>query len=537
MKALSCIALLISLLLTLFSCDSSPCSLQTNLIPVKVDSLYGYIDNTGTFQINNKFTFADYFIDGIALVVVDAKVGYIDQNGNYVVAPQYQSGTPFYNGRAVVVTKGSWPIIIDKKGETIYDLREYDNVYFVTPDLLCGSNESGRHLLTLEGNTVYSTDSYFFEGIDIWYPSNQNTIRFYESDEFGNKSYGLMDNTGSIIVQPQYQFIGNFSENGLASFKREDNKWGYINAKGDIIITPRFDFCGKFFNEIATVQIEDKYGYINEAGEYIIQPKYDETSYFVNGFAWVKIEDSWKLIDMQGSIKGSAIYKYITRINAELSFANNADGKKFIIHNDGTELSTKPVEADWRELEILIYENVNNSFFDVNGFSLSCLKEVQKFGVENIGKILTKENHKALKSMGFYIGSNLTLDDTTRQHFYRGAQIIGRQIGSNDGLYYSTPNYTYRSTYYGGMIRTVTGYNTNINLNAKISLIVFTFQIPDNQRIEVSKVFASLYKACKAKWTLQQEINNNSFIVRDRNTYIECGLDLSNRLITMKVHI
>jgi hypothetical protein len=63
---------------------------------------YGYMDRAGRIIIEPKFDFADYFVDGVALVSINQKVGYINQLGEYIIKPQFENGESFSEGFAAV---------------------------------------------------------------------------------------------------------------------------------------------------------------------------------------------------------------------------------------------------------------------------------------------------------------------------------------------------------------------------------------------------------------------------------------------------
>jgi hypothetical protein len=94
----------------------------------------------------------------------------------------------------------------------------------------------------------------------------ENRIRVYDG-----KKCGAIDIWGRNMIPCKYQFIGDFSENGLAHVKFYD-KWGYIDKKG---------------NEIIPFEFEDA------------EP-FDETS----GLARVKLvgSDEWEPIDKSGQL-------------------------------------------------------------------------------------------------------------------------------------------------------------------------------------------------------------------------------------------
>src|SRR4030095_17011106 len=62
---------------------------------------------------------------------------------------------------------------------------------------------------------------------------------------------------------------------------RRGKKWGYMNKVGKIIIDPQFDSVGDFFHGLARVLKDGKWGYINEKGEQSIQLQFDDVRDFI----------------------------------------------------------------------------------------------------------------------------------------------------------------------------------------------------------------------------------------------------------------
>lgn len=90
-----------------------------------------------------------------------------------------------------------------------------------------------------------------------------------------NGKDGYMDRSGKIVIKPQFDEIGEFSE-GLAA-AAIGNKYGYINKTGKFVIKPQFSSPSGFSGGIAQVMIEDelgnyKWGYIDKTGRFIWSP-------------------------------------------------------------------------------------------------------------------------------------------------------------------------------------------------------------------------------------------------------------------------
>ncbi len=71
---------------------------------------FGYIDETGAVQVALRFSYADQFCDGRALVQF-GKFGYINRAGDWVVRPRFHAGTRFQEGLAAVRMERKWGFI------------------------------------------------------------------------------------------------------------------------------------------------------------------------------------------------------------------------------------------------------------------------------------------------------------------------------------------------------------------------------------------------------------------------------------------
>ncbi len=102
--------------------------------------------------------------------------------------------------------------------------------------------------------------------------------------------YGYIDQTGSIVIKPQFSKAHPFGE-GLALTSSEDGSYGYINMKGEIVVAPQF-LAGFGFSEgLAAVEtFAQKWGYIDKTGAFVISADFDAAYPFNNGIARVGIQ-------------------------------------------------------------------------------------------------------------------------------------------------------------------------------------------------------------------------------------------------------
>jgi len=66
--------------------------------------------------------------------------------------------------------------------------------------------------------------------------------------------------TGSVVIIPQFESAGPFSE-GLAAVEVGQDKgwkWGYIDNSGSFVIAPQFDYADGFSEGLAAVRLGDE---------------------------------------------------------------------------------------------------------------------------------------------------------------------------------------------------------------------------------------------------------------------------------------
>lgn len=89
-------------------------------------------------------------------------------------------------------------------------------------------------------------------------------------------------------------------------------KWGYINEKGTFVLPPKYEWANDFQeNGLAIVRMKNLTGIINSDGYFIVKPKYDSISPFSEGRATVIDDEGYKVIDESGKEITSKSYSFI----------------------------------------------------------------------------------------------------------------------------------------------------------------------------------------------------------------------------------
>lgn len=174
---------------------------KENLLRVKKDGLYGFLDRTGEVIISPQFDYAESFQDGVAYVQLDEKNGYIDQDGRLLF---------------------SFPT------ETMWIADEYEGIYFryLRADGTWGFlNREGEVLSEISSNITSDSDALLANGL------------FPACGETGY--YGFLNVYGDWVIWPQWDSATNYTE-GFACVEK-DYQVGIIDAAGKLVVEPVFN--------------------------------------------------------------------------------------------------------------------------------------------------------------------------------------------------------------------------------------------------------------------------------------------------------
>lgn len=219
-------------------------ALSEGLINFKKDNKFGFLDKTNKVIIPATYDDFSSFSDGLATVKTgpDGKYGYIDKDNKLVIAAEYEDANPFFGGYASVAKKkgytldkvgqkavtmpGQW-VVIDKTGKKIQE-RFFDKVsplnagglFIIESDGKKGTmNTAGMPILPME----YSDVSIDKAGYIIY-------------KTFDKKKYGMMNNTGSIIVAPNYDYVSPTTANRF--YVIQNGKYTVGDVNNNIFVQP-----------------------------------------------------------------------------------------------------------------------------------------------------------------------------------------------------------------------------------------------------------------------------------------------------------
>jgi len=316
---------------------------DNSLLPVRYGEKWGYINQKGKVVINPQFDDAGFFRNGLARVENSNKIGYIDRKGKIVIPIHYDDGTNFYEGKAFVVQPESYPLCIDKNGNTLFSLKDAKYAFGFS---------NGMAKIAVEDE--YGALKYGFvnEKGEMVIVAQYDAARSF-SDGFAavkiDEKWGFINKKGEIIIMPHFDHVHDF-HNGLARFTNGE-KWGFVDKNGNYAINPHFEWCEDFNNEYALVQEGGKYGYVDKKGKYTIIPQFEWSSDFHNGLAQFKLNDKYGYINKSGQMVIMAQFDEATDFFLKNLAFVRLEGKYGLIDTKGKFCTTPQVDYVHRFLD------------------------------------------------------------------------------------------------------------------------------------------------------------------------------------------
>lgn len=258
-------------------------------------TLYGVIDESGSWVIDPLYQDARSFVNGCAAVKYNDKWGFINATGAFVAEPTYQEAGSFCDGLARVKSNDKWGYI-DTTGQMVIS-NQYDEAGDFSEGLAfvgTSGDDGMQYYLITDSEEVVSAVT--IEEIGVY---SENYALVKNSDG----KYIFLSRLGRQGIDGEFSAAGSFS-NGLAAVQ-VDGLWGYIDATGKIVIEPQFAAATAFSADgYAAVQnAEGLWGYIDKIGAFAIECQYTSAQPFENGYAVVTKNVECGLIDVYNNYK------------------------------------------------------------------------------------------------------------------------------------------------------------------------------------------------------------------------------------------
>lgn len=112
--------------------------------------------------------------------------------------------------------------------------------------------------------------------------------------------FGLKDNEGNIIVEPQYKKLIRLGDSSWIVLKK--NKYGLIDNNGNYIIQPKYSHVERILGKYLKIGNNNNFAIYNDKGEVIIPPEYSSIDILFGGMFLTKKNYKYGISDKNGTV-------------------------------------------------------------------------------------------------------------------------------------------------------------------------------------------------------------------------------------------
>lgn len=230
---------------------------------------------------------AGHFREGLARFrTIEGKWGYIDRSGKVVIKAKFSEAQDFREGVALVSVK-------EEKGKPGEDGYE---VEFKTGFI----DKSGEYVIKPKTNVTYLSMA---EGLIAF---KEKPVKDGEEKK---SMFGYMDIKGEKVIKPRKEFrqVLPFIQ-GFASFNNGE-AWGVMDKTGEILVRAKFEEAICYNKEILIEEDKGKWGIIDMEGKDIIPADYKELYPFFYEHTLAKDDDHFVVINKKNKEVSKADYE------------------------------------------------------------------------------------------------------------------------------------------------------------------------------------------------------------------------------------
>lgn len=262
---------------------------------VRQNGEWNFIEATGKTK-GKSWSMAWPYAHGLARVrAANDSIGFINTQGKMAIPPTYSDAGDFAPNGLAWVRRGDQYGLIDRAGKITLPL-------------------------AYEKLTHAGGDHYIFR-------------------QSGKE--GLLDKSGTVLIQPNYKKLKPFAENGLAAAK-EKSFYGYLNQAGEWRLLPSY-FQASDFNEnraVVTTRSE-QLEFIDTTGNNYLREAYTQVWYAKEGRWIVEKDGKYGAIDSSGSIIIPLVFQELQTASEGFMVYAQEQRWGFLAATDG-ELLTPP---------------------------------------------------------------------------------------------------------------------------------------------------------------------------------------------------
>lgn len=261
----------------------------------------GGFENIYSFSYNERLVAADN----------DDQIVYVDLQKNRKKVPyDYRSGEllyhnylgPYYNGIANYCGNDEKWGFLNSNAEIISE--KYDYVTSGSEGIFAVKNSNGKWSIIIQnssGGLERLRDTNYDEiKLDEYGCMTKNGVFFGLTGDSWYLNKIVADEKGNYGIETPdaaYEDVKMFGDLGAV---KVSGQWGFVDNTGAMVIEPQFEDAKSFSCGFAAVKKSNQWGYIDKEGKVIINYAFsDANSFSKYGVAAVKSDDEWGLIKLK----------------------------------------------------------------------------------------------------------------------------------------------------------------------------------------------------------------------------------------------
>ncbi|MEY3369328.1 MAG: hypothetical protein RI973_2483, partial [Bacteroidota bacterium] len=152
-----------------------------------------------------------------------------------------------------------------------------------------------------------------------------------------DKKWGLINNDGHIVLQAQYDAIGEFDTLGYAILQMQ-GKSGLIDSDGKVLLSPQFQALRVLKRNLFVVMEDYQWKLLDHNGQELLPFSFYEIDTLAKDFYQFRVGDKWGITTNTGQVISSPLYDEITASpsSRRCYFFTKNDGLNGLVADDGT---------------------------------------------------------------------------------------------------------------------------------------------------------------------------------------------------------
>ena len=288
--------------LMLFSAINIFAQNTANLLPIKQNQKWGFIDTLGQVQVaptyDNLERINSEFGTSFFLIEEAGKIGILDGNAQRILPSKYRRIRPLSSNHFAVIVD-SLEIVVNRKNEVIIG-EKFDFISMLNPDFFAFRKGKKWGLYHRNQGILFEPKYHKIEPIPVgkgyFKIMNRHVTKEY---------WGICDLTGKVLIEPKHDETDALGDNKL--LYRKDKFWGMLDNEGNRKLQEEWLSYGKLSEYYTVWQQENQsfHLFLNKIDSFFVyEEKITQYEVLKTDISKLKIKTDFRtgLIDRVGNV-------------------------------------------------------------------------------------------------------------------------------------------------------------------------------------------------------------------------------------------